>query len=220
MNGWKLTEKTYINKNTVREKYMLDPSETLDHATYLSPYYGQRSDVTSRVGNPSFALISFTDTMKNNIVSDNGVYASSTAEASISYRYAEVAHRFVFNISKFVKLPCVLTKIEYGWDGYSTASQGGVYRQTLQGWKLLRSSVPTSDESGLEHSETLTSILGAVVGGNFIFGVYSWVVCTDSPVSVTLYTDYVYVTVTYKITDLLNAPIIKPKVIGVSGYER
>jgi len=220
MVGWKLVDKKFMNKRTVREKYVLDPSETLEHATYLTPYYGARSNVTTKIENPSFATTLFTDTMKSAISSDNGVYASTTASAGTLYRYAEVAHRFVFDMSKFMALPNVLTKIEYGWDGYCDSEYGGVFVQIPTGWMKVRASLPTSDGSGFEFAGVLDSIIGVTIDKKFTFGVYGYKISPGETVTVTLNTDYVYVTVTYKITDLLNAPIIKPKVIGVSGYER
>ena len=220
MCGWKLAEKTYINKKTVKEKYVLDPSETLPHTTCLTPYYGARSNAAAPIANPDAATTLFTDTMKENIQTDNEVYASTNANATISGRFAEVAHKFVFDVSKFLVLPTIITKIDYGWDGYCTTTAGKVLRLTTGGWKSVTTSLPTSDGSGMEFSETLTSIIGAVVNNKFTFGINSYLQYTETPVSITLYTDYVYVTITYIISDLLNAPIIKPKVIGVSGYER
>ena len=220
MCGWKLAEKTYINKKTVREKYVLDPSETLDHTTYLTAYYGTRNDAPGRIDNPSFATTLFTSTMKTNIATDNQEYASNTAYAATLYRNAEVAHRFVFDMSKFASLPVVVTQIEYGWDGYSTESQGGVYVRVPTGWRKTLASLPTSDGSGTEFREVLSIPVGVIVDKKFTFGVDSYKMSDGSEVSVTLNTDYVYVTVTYKITDLVNTPVIKPKVIGVSGYER
>jgi len=220
MDGWKLEEKTYINKRTVREKYVLDPSEMLDHATYMTAYYGARDNAMGRIGNPSFAATLFTDTMRNNVASDNGVYVSTTASAATPYRNAEVAHRFVFDVSKFMVPPKVIAKIEFGWDGYSTNAKGGVYVQTPTAWRSVTSSLPTSDGVGFEFKDVLISPVGLTVGRKFNFGVYSYDTATEEEVSVTLYTDYVYVIVTYRFTDLVNTPVVKPKVIGVSGYER
>jgi len=219
MCGWKLAEKTYMNKKTVREKYVLDPTETLDHATYLTAYYGSRSNALTYIGNPDAATTLFTDTMKSNILNDNEVYASTSASVTISGRWAEVAHKFVFDMSKFVKLPVVLKQIEYGWDGYSSTIGGFIFRLTPFGWKVVRTFLPPSDGAGAEWSETLTSLVGVIVNKKFTFGIDIHVSTTEPPVTITLYTDYVYVTVTYKITDLINTPVIKPKVIGVSGYE-
>ena len=220
MYGWKLAERTFINKRTVREKYVLDPVETLDHTTYLTAYKGAKSNATSFTGNPSMATTELSDTEYVNIRTDNGVYIHTSASATTEFRYAETAHRFRFDLRRFVTLPYIVYSIEYGWDGYCSEEIGGLMRRTPAGWETKLSPLPTSDGSGLEFTETITKMIGALVDGYFEFGVQANKGYIDSPVTIDLYTDYVYVTVTYRITDLINTPVIQPKVIGVSGYER
>jgi len=220
MYGWKLAEKTYLNKRTVREKYVLDPTETLDHATYLKAYYRVRANVTSLTGNPDVATTEFTDTDYDNIASDDEVYVSHSGTVTISGRYVEVAHKFVFDLTKFVTLPNILTQIEYGWDGYATANYFHVYRKTPTEWKVVSDAVPDTDGDEIEFMETITKMTGVLVDKQFIFGVHGSAFYVDTPITLELNTDYVYVTVTYRVTDLLNSPIVQPKVIGVSGYER
>jgi len=218
--AWRLAEKTWINKRTVKEKYVLDPSETLDHATYLKAYKGSRSNVDTPISNPSFATTELSDTEYGYIQNDDGSYISSYASATQSLKNGEVAHLFGFDLTKFVTLPNVLDKIEYGWDGYLSGGTGMLFRNTPVGWKTIATSLPTSDGSGIEFTETITNMVAVLINKWFWFGVYGACKYLIEPVSITLYTDYVYVTVTYHISDLMNAPIIKPRVVGVSGYER
>jgi len=220
MNGWRLAEKTYINKRTVREKYVFDPTEALDPTIYMLAWKGARSGVLERIGNPSFATDDLDDTEKSKIIADNGDYLSTTATASSAGRSAEVAHRFQFDLTKFITLPNVLDKVEYGWDGYVEADSASLMRNSNIGWQTVTSSLPSSDGAGVEFSETLTRRVGVLTNKAFEFGVYAYSVYITGVVTATIHTDYVYVTVTYHVSDLLNAPIIRPKVIGVSGYER
>ena len=81
--------------------------------------------------------------------------------------------------------------------------------------------LPASDGSGWEAEYTTPSMVSTLTDKKLEWAVYAS--CTSDGSSVCyakIRTDATQIEVAYHITDLLNAPIIKPKVIGVSGYER
>jgi len=220
MSEWKLVKRERLAGNLYRDKYVLDPSVTITGKDVEHAWYGTRSNADTEYGNPEFADIEFTDTEKQTIDSDDGNRVSHSASATQQYKYAEVAHKFLFDTYSVLPTNVILKSITYGWDGYASGYIRKIMRFTRGGWEDTGVSAPTSDGSGVEFEETLTNLDWVLIGGKFKFGVYVSDAYIDSSISVSLHTDYIFLTVTYETSNLIQTPVINPRVIGVSGYER
>lgn len=183
---------------TITDKWVLDPVVILKPTGTPHKAYGYAvSNATIPISNPSAATTEFTSTEYENIASDNAVYTTRVASATTLGRYANVAKRFVFDLSPYEGI----TQIVYRWDGYGAVTcdlvAAKAQHKETTGWVDDVTSIPNSDGAGFEISVTLTNISSIVIGGIFEFGLILVGLFLETSGSVTLYTDCVEVEVIY-----------------------
>ena len=208
----------YINKNTIVETILIDPEEYVDPSQFLTAYKGSQPNTTSPYPNPEIATTEFTDTEKSKLLNNDGNTVSSTACATFSGYFCHTVHRFVWDLKRYNTLPNILRKVEFGWDGYSSVGGGIFWHKRLTGWHSETVNIPTSDDAELEIVYIPSSMIGALIDNKLEVAVSTSAQYIDSEVCASLYTDYVYLKVTYIRSALINSPVIQPTVIGGRQY--
>jgi hypothetical protein len=192
--AWKVTTAaTNANAGVKLAVNTTTPTAVLIPSTTNKAYKYSASNATSAITNAGVATTEFTATEYTNVSSDNAVYVATSASVSLSGRYANVAHRFTFDLSAYTNI----TQIEYRWDGYASETSGKVQHKETSGWVTDFTTTPTSDGAGFERTKALTNISDIVISNVFEFGLYMSVGYFGEPYSIYLYSDYVEIEVTY-----------------------
>jgi hypothetical protein len=201
---WVLKSRRRNPDGTFTDKWVLDPTVTLipntTHKAYT--YYG--NNATSPITNPSVAGTEFTSTEYTNIGSDNSVYVTTSAYITTVARYANIAHRFTFDLTAYNTGGNTVTQVEYRWDGYRSVPFEFIVYEKVQhkettGWVDDYTTIPTSDGAGFERTKVLTNISSILINNVFEFGLIYVGGGTESTGYIYLYSDYVELEVTYTV---------------------
>jgi len=185
-----------------RNTWILDPVATLTPDDTVNEAFREAVNNSSTpYTSPDNATVEFTATEYTNVQTENAVYASHSASVTIATRYANVAHLFKFNTSGYENI----TDITCIWKGYEANMTGvnklQVYKATA--WEDWVTNLPTTNT---KYTKSLGNGSSYFYSSTWIrFGAYMAELYIGEPITVTLYTDYAALQITYGI---VIAPIM------------
>jgi hypothetical protein len=183
----------------MKNRWIMDASATLTPATSTEPaYYGSTS--SGGFANPDKATTEFTSAMYADVQTyGDGSYAT-TSVTSASRAIASVAHLFTFNTAGYAGI----SDIQLVWGGYFTVSSPGVievndleaYQGSTSTW-IGWISITTSDT---EYTLDIGTGSAYFYNSTWLrFGVVIEGYNSKGTTTVTLYSDYAAIIITYSV---------------------
>lgn len=164
-------------------------------------YLGAQANASSMVTNPEIATSEFSDANYASGSVDDGDYAKVTATVNTSLKFANVAHRFTFDLTPYNTTGSMVTGIKIYYDGYRVNGVTcKIQHKSGSGWTDDSITIPdTSDGAGWEYEgSTLTNVDDIIISNTFEFGAIVGDLCFGEAVTVELHTDAAQIDVTYE----------------------
>jgi len=179
-----------------RDTWLFDPVATLTpDATTNKAFQRAVNNSLTAFTSPDNATTEFNATEYANVQSADGVFASHTATATRTTRYANVAHLFKFNANY-----ADISDITCFWKGYVTlesylAQKLQIYKASA--WEDWLTTLPTTNT---QYSKSIGNGAAYFYDTTWIrFGLYITARTPEPPITITLNTDYAALQITYGI---------------------
>lgn len=194
-----LKKRERLENGQWRDTWMLDPVVTLKPSTATHKAFMSKQDnATSAYTSPDNATTECASSDYLQLQDDDGSYLSILGQATLTNRYGNVAQKFTFDTSGYENITDITVK-HGGYYGYTGRIPDlvptlKVYKATAwEAWTNLTTTDTNREKSlgnGSAYFYNTTWIK---------FGVYGWTrrSSEDPSLSVTLYTDFAWLQITY-----------------------